>query len=307
MSYFRGAWFGSVAGYGGFTFFAVAGSTPKIVSPDRMVLDKDSNWQTIVHLAASANLKGLLKKLIDSKASLADKDNQGNTPLHYACQIVEVISTAVYDLSNNPSLEPNTIADPSANALLDPSSAAILDTSSGVVHQLLAAKAPLDISNNQGLLPLHVAALYNNENAVRAILDICSSSLIVNTSDAHGRTPLYLAFQARNEGIVDSLLDASANVYTADKNGIAPIHLAAAGGMVKSLNRLLELSGALVHVEDTNGWTPLHWAAYSGQHYCVAALNAKNANKTKKTHNADLPLHLAARMGHQLSALLLSI
>ena len=253
--------------------------------------------RTALHLSAMTNLKGLTKKLLavaDAEAEaqlINEKDAEGNTPLHYACQNID------------PG-EP-TYVDPSANALLDVSSADLLDTSENIIDQLLAHHASIDISNGYGMTPLHVATTFGNSYAVNAILDICSAPHIVNAADTLGRTPLHLALRTGNVTNITKLLDISANVYLVDKDQTAPIHIAASMGNLSVLIRLLDISSGLVNVEDVNGWTPLHWAAYAGHHYCVRELVDRGAVKDKTNTQNDMPLHLATRMGHQLSALIL--
>ncbi|XP_033227086.1 tyrosine-protein kinase Shark isoform X2 [Belonocnema kinseyi] len=47
---------------------------------------KNQHGQTAVHLAAMQGVDEILKKLIESKASVNCRDSAGYTPLHYACQ-----------------------------------------------------------------------------------------------------------------------------------------------------------------------------------------------------------------------------
>eukprot|EP00798_Chlamydomonas_sp_ICE-L_P009102 gene9102-biopygen8988 len=65
------------------------------------------------------------------------------------------------------------------------------------------------------------------------------------------------------------------------KQGLTPLHVAAADGNTECVKALLD-SGAIVGAADMSGKTPLHWAAAQGHAKCVKALRDCGANLDAK-------------------------
>lgn len=102
-----------------------------------------------------------------------------------------------------------------------------------------------------------------------------------------------------NTDTLSLLLTAGADVNTADKNGMAPIHWAALGGHTDSLKLLLAVPGINLSSSDKNGFTPLHLAAYGGRTECVKLLlAAPGIDVSKPAKNGKTPLELATAKGH---------
>jgi len=101
-------------------------------NPD-LVLSKDEDGFTPLHLAAANGYKGLVEFLLTTKAEVNAKDNAGSTPLHQA-------ATAEGEHTD-------------------------------LVEVLLAHKADVNAADKHGLTPLHYATLANNRGVVKALLD----------------------------------------------------------------------------------------------------------------------------------------
>ena len=102
-----------------------------------------------------------------------------------------------------------------------------------------------------------------------------------------------------NTDTLSLLLTAGADVNTADKNGMAPIHWAALGGHTDSLKLLLAAPGINLSSSDKHGFTPLHLAAYGGRTECVKLLlAAPGIDVSKPAKNGKTPLELVTEKGH---------
>ncbi|UXX40120.1 MULTISPECIES: ankyrin repeat domain-containing protein [unclassified Wolbachia] len=66
-----------------------------------------------------------------------------------------------------------------------------------------------DYYDKKGLTLLNVACLYNQENVVKALLEV--KGINVNFQDGSGKTPLYIAFDKGHHKIVRALLEAGAD------------------------------------------------------------------------------------------------
>jgi ankyrin repeat protein len=93
-----------------------------------------------------------------------------------------------------------------------------------------------------------------------------------------------------------------------DERGYAPIHYAAACGLVEQVRELLSL-GALVRTQDRMGNTAIHWAVAFNQFQIVAMLLTQSDKNMNPVNTCNLlgrtPLHWACAIGNlQLATLL---
>jgi beta-lactamase regulating signal transducer with metallopeptidase domain len=82
-----------------------------------------------------------------------------------------------------------------------------------------------------------------------------------------------------------------------DRMGRSALHLAARGGNVRALIRLLA-EGLALEAADDEGRTPLHLAAGNGRIETVAALLDAGSDLSARDLEGRTPLHLAARNGY---------
>lgn len=90
------------------------------------------------------------------------------------------------------------------------------------------------------------------------------------------------------------LLAQGADVKACDKNGLLPVHFAAAHGYLDIL-QFLASKGADLEAEDPKGRQPLHHAVLGQHGDVVKYLVAKSSWLEAQDSQDDAPLHLAAR------------
>jgi ankyrin repeat protein len=101
---------------------------------------------------------------------------------------------------------------------------------------------------------LHYCGVEGDAEQARALLVIGQDPEL---RDRNGATPLHLAAQHGNLGVVTVLLDAGARVDTADKHGNSPLFAAVYGYQGRGdLIELLRRHGADPHHANTSGQTP---------------------------------------------------
>jgi uncharacterized protein len=151
-----------------------------------------------------------------------------------------------------------------ANPALDVFDAAAVGRTRGL-EELLAADAELARSwSPDGFTPLHLAAFFGQEDAVRLLLERGADANVV----------------ARHESLK-----------------VTPLHSAAAGGHSSVVGLLLE-AGADANARQEGGFTPLHSAAQNGDRESAEALLDHGADATATTDEGRTPADLAAAAGH---------
>ncbi|PWA27774.1 hypothetical protein CCH79_00000487, partial [Gambusia affinis] len=154
-------------------------------------LDIQNNlYQSPLHLATYLNLTQVVTSLMNKGASLELQDQDGNTPLHVACQHGQ--QECVIGMTRD----------------IPPSSLAPV----------------LQTQNWRGLTCLHLAAL-NKQHHIMKLLMKKKADLNIQEGTA-GKTALHLAVELHDMTSVKLLLKEGANVDAPMFNGCTPLHLA---------------------------------------------------------------------------------
>lgn len=132
-----------------------------------------------------------------------------------------------------------------------------------------------------------------NEGRTSDVIALVQRGMDPNTADRFGNTLLLIAARSGNNELLDFLLRIRANALKRNKFGDSAIMVAAYGGQVAAVKRLLD-----AHVEINNdGWTPLHYAAFAGHAEIVRLLIERGADTEAAAPNGQTALILAARAG----------
>ena len=130
-----------------------------------------------------------------------------------------------------------------------------------MVQVLLAAGAELEVRDEGGLTPLHLAARNENSAVIQALIDAGADPKV---RDESGRTPLHRATtQNENLAVIQALIDAGADPKVRDAAGKTPLHEEASWRINNNpaVIQALIAAGANLEARDEDGDTPLHWAA----------------------------------------------
>jgi ankyrin repeat protein len=120
--------------------------------------------------------------------------------------------------------------------------------------------------------PIHEYAAAGNVAAVTQ--DLATNSGDLNLPDDAGRTPLHLAATHCQTEVVQLLLDKGARIDAKATGGATPLHLAAQAGCAEVVSLLLA-KGAKVNARDDQGRTPLDRAQQWQQTNIVSLLEQR--------------------------------
>jgi len=101
---------------------------------------------------------------------------------------------------------------------------------------------------------IHAAA--RDGDAAQVAADLAQNPGDLNLPDDAGLTPLHLAASSCHTNVVVLLLDKGAKIDSTEKSGATPLHFAAQEGCLDAVKLLLD-RGANVNARDNQGRTPL--------------------------------------------------
>ncbi|XP_075248814.1 transient receptor potential cation channel subfamily A member 1-like isoform X2 [Convolutriloba macropyga] len=165
----------------------------------------------------------------------------------------------------------------------------------------------------QGLTPLHSAAMFNQIEAVKVLVENGSP---VNTQDTQGNSPLMLAIIRGSEEVVQYLKDVS-DLNLRDKEGRNMVHLAMLHSTKTNSEIFTFIKNSLsdphsnmkdmekhpsnmLQEKDRYGCTAVHYAVLGGRLKSLGwllNLECPDSMVQSKSNLNEFPLHYAARLG----------
>ena len=197
-----------------------------------------------------------------------------------------------------------------------PASSEMLDEvrlgNKGAVEALIEGGADANATNANGRSLLFIAAINGHPDIVELLLKSgakasMDKSLQQKTLTLLEQERLYdQMLRAINENEVPflyMLINFGADVNKASNSGLYPLHLAAAGENLQTVQTLIQ-AGADLNTPDKNGWTPLFHAVVNSQSNIIDILIQAGAS-VDITDNRGLPLlHLAVNNTHIVETLI---
>ncbi len=269
--------------------------------------------------------KGCAQVLIDCGADVNVAKN-GWRPLAFACLSK---NQALTEMLLAAGASPDIPAGPDSNRLL-PTLASQGELA--LISMLIEKGAPVDTSVQQAT-SLHIAAQQGNREMIKLL---CDKGAHVDARNINKATPLVLAFQYgqadaaaelfergakadaklndrpllcwmaeldRNDSVC-LLISKGASLKAADKEGMTPLHCAAAAGAEESLKALID-AGADQKALSKRGTTPLMEAATSGVPGIIRILLQQKADPLRAGKEGRTALDMAAVEGEKEAVVLL--
>ena len=156
-------------------------------------------------------------------------------------------------------------------------------------------RANVKYTDGFGRRAIHVAVETKNVDVLKLILRAGSP---VNVPNNEGKSPLHLACENGSEEIAELLLDGCANINRAQTYQMNefPMHIAAKKGYTRILEALRRRGGNL-DARTKKGQTPLHYAVLSKQYTTVPYLCSVGADINAVDSSGETALSIALKNG----------
>lgn len=170
--------------------------------------------------------------------------------------------------------------------------AAIKRENMPVVVKLLEHGADVNICDDNGNTPLHVAIDKNRIDIVKKLLEV--SGVDVEMRNDAGDAPIHRAVSCKNDFALDALINAGADVNIKDAVGDTPLHRAINFGNLEMVNMLLGCVRTKVNLQNATGDVPLHLASAEGKVDIMRSLlSDPNIDINIQNSVGNTPLHTA--------------
>ena len=187
-----------------------------------------------------------------------------------------------------------------------------------IVRLLVNQRADINVKDNGGWTPLHIAVSNKNDALVKALI---SNGADLAIKDESGWTPLHSAVYNRNYDLVQALIRNGVDLAIKDESNKTAYDIAEKNNdkqamdllyrdidgrtklhhvimkvypCLKEIKRLIAL-GVYVDAKDRNGNTPLHWASGNGHADVVKLLIDRGAKVGVRNGRGETPLSCVIR------------
>uniref|UniRef100_H3HBQ9 PH domain-containing protein n=1 Tax=Phytophthora ramorum TaxID=164328 RepID=H3HBQ9_PHYRM len=144
--------------------------------------------------------------------------------------------------------------------------------------------------------PLH-AAVHNGQLSM--VKYLISRGADTNLCNQKGRRPLHVVKQSIDMAlIIESLIDAGADIDVAEKHGLTPLMFMCFRASLEGAATLVALGADVRRVAWSNGFSALEFAVKSERTELVELCLSKGANPNMPTLDGNTSLHMAAALPH---------
>ncbi|KAL8753334.1 MAG: hypothetical protein Q9184_005457 [Pyrenodesmia sp. 2 TL-2023] len=261
--------------------FVLGGASPLDAS--------DTGW-TLLHYALSAGQHSTAKFLKDAGADVRAESASRVTPVDVAWNCI--LSGCLDEKSEH--LLRNVFDN---DAQLDERQFTTLHKivlgmiGNDLACELEVTTAHINAVDNSGNTPLAWASARGDHRSVVSLLEHGAS---LNIANDLGAKPIHLAAQTGNIPTIRALVQAGADVNSVVRQTLmSPIHYAAEyQDSSEKIHGLVDL-GAHINGRDYMGWTPLHWSSWRGHLSSLNALLTCGADIMARTLDGNASIMLA--------------
>jgi len=248
------------------------------------VNQRDSSGNTMLHSAVINSAKPeQIGRILDHRALVDSRNRGGDTALHIAVRTnqKEIGEYLIVRGANIFSLN-STGESPLSLALKTDN-----------MREWIINSTTITLRDGLGNNMLHYAAEWGLNNAISIII---KSGIPVDTQNATGQTPLFLATKCNSPSTLKIFIDNNANLSIRDSQGNTALHAAVRWNAINSISFLIS-SGMDINANSLNGNTPLHDAIILNQPEIESLLIKQGANLECRNIDGNTPLMEAIRCG----------
>lgn len=257
----------------------------------------DKNQMLPIHFAGAGGSIELMQALVARGQPANTAAFEGETALHFAClhnrlPLVEwLVASFGFDLNADLSKQNSKRVVHFANE----------GGSFPVVKWLFDHHVDFNVTDNGGVLPIHLACASGNISLVRFLVDTVKQQL--DRASNLGWSPIHYAAQSGNVDLFKYLLELKLPLGLRDVAGWQPIHVAFANGHLPLIEYLYSLDPLMIHRQTNHNWYPLHCAAQEGHLNALAWFHRKGQEAltpsllSTSTSKGQQTIHLAAERG----------
>jgi ankyrin repeat protein len=259
-----------------------------LITPET-VNQRDSAGNTILHAAvknsADPEIIGLI---LDKRAMVNARNREGETALLIAVRTNQR-ETGEFLISRGADIFASNSAgeSPLYLALTDPEGK----------RQWLFNPMTITARDGLGNSILHYAAQWKMDNYIPFLIQ---KGVSVDTVNATGETPLFMAVKYNSPSTAKVLLDNNADLYARDSLGNSTLHATVRWNAKNTAVTLID-SGIDVNIHSLNGNTPLHEAVIWGIADIEIVLIEKGANLEVRNADGNTPFMEAVIASHTSS------
>ncbi|MFW4370795.1 MAG: ankyrin repeat domain-containing protein [Spiroplasma sp. hy2] len=262
----------------------------------KMINSIDINHTTPLFLAINNGNINFVKFLLKNGA---DVNFQGKIGSMLIINAININNLEIVDIIFNYGADVN-LQDPLANNTY--LHIAARNGQLELVKLLLSRGANPNMQEKKGITPLYFAAQSDKTEVVQELLTNKNSKnkIDINLSNDLGDTPLHIASFNGNYKIVELLLkNHKIDVNKKDDCGDSALIVAARNGKINVVKKLLKHSDIDVNLSNERGLTALHYACENGHLIIVKLLLSNNANLNYQDDEGNDPLDLAEENNHK--------
>ncbi|CAJ0941074.1 unnamed protein product, partial [Mesorhabditis belari] len=252
--------------------------------------DCGNGGRTALRAAAWSGHREIVCRLLRAKTDVEKKDSEGRTALMAAAFMdhAEIVEDLLNYGANIKQLDAS-----GATALhLTLSNGAKSPNHDRTIAVLLQGSAPVNHSDSNGRLCLHLAAYHGDRNLPK-IAELTGN---IDAQDENGRTPLMLAASHGQLEAANQLVERKTNIDVVDNEGRTALMHAAIHNHLPIVDLLLSLGADEGH-KDNDGAVALHYAVLHGNVALVRAL-CTNTTLRSTDRNGAHPLIIAAQQSN---------
>ncbi|RMX38686.1 hypothetical protein pdam_00005931 [Pocillopora damicornis] len=225
---------------------------------------------TPLHIAAQMDCVDICKRLVEHEGDIAQAAEDKMTPFGFA--IAKGAQAVSEYFAGIGSLE-------------------IVQLLTNEIHDICKE----EIIDEQGMFPIHRAAMNNHFTVVNFLLDQGAEA---DPRDIEGQTPLFLAASVGGTETVQLLMDRGADITLKDMELRSALHVAIGNTSTMDVLMKSPSSKSLVVDKDATGYTPVHYAARAGcLEHIILFISKNKAAEQVTSDSLDTPLHIVSRYG----------